>query len=382
MWPHPFKRLLFPFDRNTKRAQAQVPARVFQFGVLNHLDRGDAGIAIETVRVGNQRPKLLGRRFKIEFPAVVKFTSRHKSSNGFELALPLGTSRQEQIGRHHNMIEFGSTKELSNMIQAFSVKNYRGLRDFTIEPLDRVNLITGSNNVGKTALLEALYLNLATGTALNSNLEQGKRPSSTWINLFRGFKDVPFNLDNVSKWGWLFPGKDLTKDIELISKDEFDIHHVVDMYWRSENKSEGAPIPPGISLDDLSLFMDVKFQNNRRNTFIWKVQKNGHQPPQSPLVFDSIPLRLLFNSSSRDPGEDTKWFSTLADVGRQDEVVNSLKVIEPRLKNLAISTSDGPAMIYCDIGIGRRIPMSQMGEGMTRLLSLVLEITNASGGVV
>jgi len=280
------------------------------------------------------------------------------------------------------MIEFGSTKELSNMIQAFSVKNYRGLRDFTIEPLDRVNLITGSNNVGKTALLEALYLNLATGTALNSNLEQGKRPSSTWINLFRGFKDVPFNLDNVSKWGWLFPGKDLTKDIELISKDEFDIHHVVDMYWRVENKSEGAAIPPGISLDDLSLFMDVKFQNNRRNTFIWKVQKNGHQPPQSPLVFDSIPLRLLFNSSSRDPGEDTKWFSTLADVGRQDEVVNTLKVIEPRLKNLAISTSDGPAMIYCDIGIGRRIPMSQMGEGMTRLLSLVLEITNASGGVV
>ena len=39
-------------------------------------------------------------------------------------------------------------------------------------------------------------------------------------------------------------------------------------------------------------------------------------------------------------------------------------------------------MIYGDIGVGRRVPMSQMGEGMVRLLSLVLEITKASGGVV
>src|SRR5207237_5063953 len=43
---------------------------------------------------------------------------------------------------------------------------------------------------------------------------------------------------------------------------------------------------------------------------------------------------------------------------------------------------NGPVMMYCDIGVKRRIPMSQMGEGMTRLLSLVLEITNASDGIV
>src|SRR6266705_4013032 len=103
------------------------------------------------------------------------------------------------------------------MIRSFHIRNYRGFKEFTIKPLDRVNLITGSNNVGKTALLEALYLNLAPTTAFISNLDSQKRESSTQHNIFRGFKDIHYNLDNVTKWGWLFHGKDLSKDIELAS---------------------------------------------------------------------------------------------------------------------------------------------------------------------
>ena len=55
------------------------------------------------------------------------------------------------------------------MLSSFNIRNYRGFKDFTIEPLDRINLIAGSNNVGKTSLLEALYINLTPGAALYSN---------------------------------------------------------------------------------------------------------------------------------------------------------------------------------------------------------------------
>ncbi len=44
------------------------------------------------------------------------------------------------------------------MIESFEIQNYRLFRQLKIEKLSRVNLITGKNNVGKTALLEALYL--------------------------------------------------------------------------------------------------------------------------------------------------------------------------------------------------------------------------------
>lgn len=267
------------------------------------------------------------------------------------------------------------------MIHSFSIKNYRGFSDFGFEPLERVNLITGSNNVGKTALLEALYLNLAPVTALRSNLDLDKDESSTKHNIFRGFKEIRYSLDNVTKWGWLFHGKDLSKDIELVSTGKGGRAQLT-MGWWIEHKSGDIPLTSDIPFDDLqTLFLKVRVENIDGTEQIWRIYKSNNRPPEQ-YVFDSIPLRLLFNGYSRSPEEDTKWFSQLADIGRQDEIVNTLRLIEPRLKGLAVSTSDGPAMIYGDIGVGRRVPMSQMGEGMVRLLSLVLEIANASGGIV
>src|SRR5438874_2259678 len=105
------------------------------------------------------------------------------------------------------------------MIQSFHIKNYRGFKDFTIEPLERVNLIAGSNDVGKTSLLEALYINLAPGIAFHSNLGSDKyeRERSTWLNLFRGFAE--FSIDRESMLGWLFYRRDLSRKIELKSVD-------------------------------------------------------------------------------------------------------------------------------------------------------------------
>lgn len=46
------------------------------------------------------------------------------------------------------------------MLNSFSVKNYRGFRDLTIDRLTRVNIVAGMNNTGKTSLLEAILLML------------------------------------------------------------------------------------------------------------------------------------------------------------------------------------------------------------------------------
>jgi len=44
------------------------------------------------------------------------------------------------------------------MHKSISINNFRCFENITIEPFNRVNLITGLNNSGKTSLLEALYL--------------------------------------------------------------------------------------------------------------------------------------------------------------------------------------------------------------------------------
>lgn len=44
------------------------------------------------------------------------------------------------------------------MIEKFSVRNFKCFEGIVINPWERVNLITGKNNIGKTALLEAIWL--------------------------------------------------------------------------------------------------------------------------------------------------------------------------------------------------------------------------------
>jgi hypothetical protein len=64
------------------------------------------------------------------------------------------------------------------VFRSFTIRNFRGFRELDLSGLERVNLIAGRNNVGKTALLEALFLHIG---ANNPQLTLS-------INVFRGIE--------------------------------------------------------------------------------------------------------------------------------------------------------------------------------------------------
>jgi recombinational DNA repair ATPase RecF len=44
------------------------------------------------------------------------------------------------------------------MISSLHIEGYRGFEDFEMNDLGRINLLVGTNNSGKTSVLEAIYL--------------------------------------------------------------------------------------------------------------------------------------------------------------------------------------------------------------------------------
>ena len=64
------------------------------------------------------------------------------------------------------------------MYRSFSIKNFRCFDELTVEGMGRINLIAGKNNVGKTALLEALWVH---GGAPNPEL-------AVRVEAFRGLE--------------------------------------------------------------------------------------------------------------------------------------------------------------------------------------------------
>ena len=41
-------------------------------------------------------------------------------------------------------------------LKSFKIKNFKNLKEISLEKIGQVNLIVGDNNVGKTSLLESL----------------------------------------------------------------------------------------------------------------------------------------------------------------------------------------------------------------------------------
>lgn len=100
-------------------------------------------------------------------------------------------------------------------------------------------------------------------------------------------------------------------------------------------------------------------------------------PPPPPFLafFQSASVPIL-------PGEDAERFSNMEIQGKQEVITQALRLIEPRLKRVAVVAVSSTPMLYGDIGIGRMLPLALLGGGMTRLASLVLHIGNAPNGVV
>ena len=85
------------------------------------------------------------------------------------------------------------------MYSSFEIHNFRCFKNFNIGGLDRINLISGMNNVGKTAFLESLFLHCASHKAdltvtvnalrgmQNLKLEMGRQTESPIDSIFHFF---------------------------------------------------------------------------------------------------------------------------------------------------------------------------------------------------
>ncbi len=264
------------------------------------------------------------------------------------------------------------------MLKNFTADGFRGFSDITINPLKRFNLIVGRNNVGKTALLEAIFLFLGVSN-----------PKLTFeLNAYRGLQSIPLNADEI--WGWLFYNRNTDHNIQLKGTDNLGIEHNLEI---SLKPSEKIQLTPETSFDSLmdqknifstaSLNKNLSFTyNNSKNESIKtqaqisqnQISWKGEQISPFPQSF-YLPSFVKINSQ-----ENAKRFSDLEKFGQHEEIIKILNIIEPRLKRLSISFAGGIANINGDFGVYPLLPITYMGDGIYQLLSILLAIVSASSG--
>src|SRR4028118_1513114 len=104
------------------------------------------------------------------------------------------------------------------MLKEIEIQNFRCFEQIKISGFERVNLICGKNNAGKTALLEALFLNVV------------PKPSS--ILILRKLRREPLEAIKAMPdraWDNLFYVREKDKSIVIIGKYENNNTDVVEI---------------------------------------------------------------------------------------------------------------------------------------------------------
>lgn len=240
------------------------------------------------------------------------------------------------------------------MLKSLHIKNFRGFRDLKIEPLKRINLLTGQNNTGKTGVLEALVLLLD---------DQNQTLRNNLPNLFRTVGgDVNENF-----WKWLFHNKSQKQNLSL--KTSLDGGQDVAMILRGSMASIDFEVS---QFRESGQFGVYPFLTNRGNLVA------GLNAGLKPAVFSTHPS---------NPVQDAIDYNRVILKRRKKQVESLLKEIEPRLESLEALQVGQPGqssspLIYADLGLSEMIPVTQLGQGFNRLLDIYSEIVAADAKVL
>jgi len=268
------------------------------------------------------------------------------------------------------------------MISKLTIEGFKGFEHIEIPMLSRVNLLGGRNNVGKTSILEALFM-----------FHDRFNPQMVLRQFaWRGVGSIAF--DPESMYAPVFFDYNLEKKISIaatVNGDKetmtikFNPHYVQASIPASAMKHGAIPskirtdqkAEPSYSLD---IIYDTKEMKNQTAHILMGIDGIGIQVDKAKMktrhaVF--LAARVPVN-----PSEDAQKFGQLDILGKQEKVVDFLRIIEPSLKSLSSVAMGDTSLIHGDIGLSRKIPVPYMGDGVSRLLSIILAIATSKSGIV
>ena len=267
------------------------------------------------------------------------------------------------------------------MYKKIYIENFRCFKKLIIDDLKDFNLVIGKNNIGKTAFLEAVFLHLGTHS-----------PDITFkIDQFRGI--TTYELKAESVWAPLFNGLESDKPIIIKSWDELNRTALSEISIASKksaklnsrsNRKLDQSTEFGQALDRLKLtFTDQKRGNVTAYAIVdFTAQDGSAFKYERPDDLDFRKGMFISTHAPRSFEQEATRYSKLQIIGREEMIIDALREIEPRIKKLIVVPIVDKSAIYADIGLKKAIAINLLGEGVVRLLQILLALAETEDGTV
>ena len=278
------------------------------------------------------------------------------------------------------------------MYRDFKVEGFRGLHSVSLSDMARINVVSGRNDVGKSALLEALFLHACGPFAANNALQmlrplRGQPP----VELAGGLPDNP--------WLTFFENFDLSRPIRLEARDEQGVY-TIELRENSDSSSLVASQPAAVGSARLSSASILLNESRNGGDFtsrrvLVSVQSEasaaGNGMLQSVAVrFQVEPppheseLRFAFIANNKGaPQELAEKYSRLRQRKTKLDLVEALRGIDPRIRNLEVLVTGGQSALHVEMDDGLVLPINLLGDGPVLLATALLGMVDSKpGGLV
>jgi predicted ATPase len=217
------------------------------------------------------------------------------------------------------------------------LKNFRGFTDLELKGLRRVNLIVGKNNSGKTSLLEGIAI-----------LSDPSRLEPDLPGLLRA------RVGNVEQRYYRWIVKDGTQDKAFLKGEGQSGKSAV--YFTSEGKAH-VPLAEHDMVCDNAALKASKLRGPKTLCRVVSVQ-------------------------AREPNELVKLFARAVKRRRGEETIERLiEAVDDRIKKIRVEPGEDGNHLMVDLGLSEMIPLTQVGQGINRLVAMFSEIVGEQPGV-
>ena len=289
------------------------------------------------------------------------------------------------------------------MLNSLEIKNFRILEDFRVSKLGRVNLIVGKNNSGKSSVLEALRI--YAGNAQHGLLEQ---IAAGHDETYRLKENEQIESDMQFPFEDLFTGRHFPQDEalaisigELVSGDDalriehgflieeedpvkVDLEEIIGIRTRLRRITNS-------SHDELSseTFSHALFVTKGERSFPpIQLDKYGRPGFRYPLrkLSGTVPCSVIPTQFISIDDLADEW-DKIVFTEHEEVVRDALRIITPEFENLTFVRDDEnlPRKLRRSAKVKvsdspHPVPLNSLGDGMLRVLQLVLKVFPAKGG--
>lgn len=247
---------------------------------------------------------------------------------------------------------------MSYPIRSITISKFRGIENFEISKFSRINIFLGKNNVGKTSILEAVFLLTGISNPTLTNLINAIRVSGVTSN---------------EELSWLFYNKDISSPIIISDQNSRSVQ--LEPILGLEDGGGSTPTSSASGIKIIGIKSEFIHQGKKGKASFY--EKDGDITLEKSSYKEKIlsgylpPNRLKANLMSN--------IESIILGGEKLRLLEILKLFDSNIVDIEIINDK----VYVQLlNIKDLIPISFVGDGLQRFIGICAAVLNPNSEVV